>query len=73
MMVRPDLLRQGIGRALLAKMIRYLRTRCTAVLAGECLTRNRGMAELARALGFTVSPSADGQMVTLLLDLRSLR
>jgi len=71
--VHPDRQRQGLGRALLDKMIRYLRARGTAVLAGECLPHNQGMAALARTMGFTVRPSDDGKTVSMLLDLQAPR
>ena len=35
-MLRAGLQRQGLGRALMTKMIRYLRGRGTATLSGEC-------------------------------------
>ena len=73
LMVRPDMQRQGLGRALLAKMIRYLRSRGTAVLAAECLGHNLGMVALAQAMGFTVQRSDDGDTVSLLLDLQAAR
>jgi len=72
-MLRADRQRQGLGRALMAKMIRYLRGRGTVALAGECLTHNRGMAGLAAAMGFRLQPSADGEAISMTLDLQAPR
>jgi acetyltransferase len=46
---------QGLGRALLASIIRYCRDRGTGVLFGEVLANNRAMLRLAASLGFEVS------------------
>lgn len=51
--VRSDLKGQGLGRALLEKMIRYCRGRGTGELVGEVLSGNRPMLSLARSLGFS--------------------
>ena len=69
-MVRSDLKGRGLGHVLLAKMIGYLRSRETAVLAGECLSQNSAMTKLARGLGFNVTPSDDGQTMLFALDLQ---
>jgi len=45
---------KGLGRFLLAKILRYLRERGTAQVQGQCLPENDRMAALARQLGFEV-------------------
>jgi acetyltransferase len=54
--------RRGLGRALMDKLLRYLRERGTGEVVGQCLAENAGMAALARKLGFRVTPQADGVM-----------
>ncbi len=49
---------RGLGRLLLDKMLRYLRTRGTVEVVGECLTENLSVAALARHAGFSVTPGA---------------
>jgi acetyltransferase len=51
-LVRSDLKGRGLGRALMEKMIGYLRGRGTRVLFGHVLAHNRAMIGLARRLGF---------------------
>jgi acetyltransferase len=58
--VRPDMKDQGLGRALLEKMIRYLRSRGIRELRGEVLASNGVMLGLARSLGFQVAAPVDG-------------
>jgi len=50
--VRSDLKRQGLGRALMEKMIRYCRQRGTEVLYGMVLKSNIAMLSLDFKLGF---------------------
>ena len=69
-MVRSDLQGRGLGQLLMSKMIRYLTTRGTGVLAGECLRHNSAMTKLARGLGFTLNPSSDGQTTLFTLELQ---
>lgn len=52
--------RRGLGRALMDKLLRYLRARGTAEVFGHCLSENVGMAVLARHAGFEVRDEADG-------------
>ena len=59
-MVRSDLKGRGLGYLLLAKMVRYLKSRGTRVLAGDGLRQNSAMTRLARGLGFTLTASDDG-------------
>jgi acetyltransferase len=62
----------GLGRALLEKMIAYLRARGTGQLVGQCQAHNRAMVSLARALGFQVGDTqAIDDLVDLRLDLQS--
>jgi acetyltransferase len=61
--------RRGIGLLLMHKMLAYLRGRGTQEVSGTCLEENRGMAALARRVGFAVTPDAEG---TLSLRLQPL-
>ncbi|NKE65687.1 bifunctional acetate--CoA ligase family protein/GNAT family N-acetyltransferase [Ramlibacter sp. RBP-2] len=54
--------RRGLGRALMDKLLRYLRERGTGEVVGECLAENAGMAALARKLGFRVTLQPEGVM-----------
>jgi acetyltransferase len=54
LLVRSDLQRRGIGRALLAKAIIYSRARGASALLGQMRTDNEAMIALARALGMQV-------------------
>lgn len=54
--------RKGLGEMLLRKLLRYLRERGTQEVVGQCLIENKGMAALARKLGFEVKPQAGGVM-----------
>jgi acetyltransferase len=71
--VRTDLKGQGLGHALLEKMIRYCRARGVHTLVGQVLPDNHAMLELANALGFKSRfSSADGTVeVRLALDRRA--
>lgn len=69
-MVRSDLKGKGLGRVLLAKMIRYLRRRGTGLLVGECLAQNDAMAALAHELGFYVKRAGEGETMSLSLELQ---
>jgi len=50
--VRSDRKSQGLGHALLEKMIRYCRARGTREIVGQVLPDNRPMLDLAHSLGF---------------------
>jgi acetyltransferase len=50
--VRSDIKGQGLGRALLEKMLRYCGERGTAEVVGQVLADNSAMLDLAAALGF---------------------
>ena len=61
---------QGLGRMLLAKLVRYLRERGTGEVLGECLMENQAMAAVARDAGFTVAISPEQQVIKMRLSLR---
>ena len=61
---------QGIGRLLLAKLLRYLRERGVRRLAGECLPANDAMVALARSLGFESQRHPAEDVMSLQLELR---
>jgi acetyltransferase len=50
--VRSDLKRQGLGRALLDKMLRYCRNRGIREVTGQILRENRAMLGLVLSMGF---------------------
>jgi acetyltransferase len=66
--VRSDIHRRGIGRALLDKTIRYCRSRGLEKIYGEVLPENSGMLALVRSLGFGILP-AEGGVVDVALEL----
>jgi acetyltransferase len=67
--VRSDLKGQGLGRALMEKIIGYCRSRGTRELAGQVLPANRAMLDLAREFGFASRLDADLGVVLLRLPL----
>lgn len=67
--VRSDLKRQGMGRALLEKMIRYCRDKGIKELVGEILADNVAMLALAKSLGFERHPTEDPDLVAVRLRL----
>ncbi len=58
--VRTGWQRRGLGRALLDKLLAYLRQRGVREVHGECLPENPGMAALARHAGFRLAPAQSG-------------
>jgi acetyltransferase len=72
--VRSDLKGSGLGHKLMSKIIEHLRARGTQRIHGTVLRINRGMLELARALGFqeSTNPSDPGDHETryVALDLQ---
>jgi acetyltransferase len=54
---------RGLGRLLLQRIIAYVRSRGTHWLLGEALRENAPMIGLARACGFTVTPTEDPSVV----------
>ncbi|MDR3101205.1 MAG: GNAT family N-acetyltransferase [Paraburkholderia sp.] len=61
--IQSNLKRGGLGRLLLTRMIDYVRSRGTHWLLGEALRENAPMLGLARACGFTVTPTEDPGVV----------
>ncbi|MDO8887143.1 MAG: bifunctional acetate--CoA ligase family protein/GNAT family N-acetyltransferase [Hydrogenophaga sp.] len=72
--VRSDLKGSGLGHKLMTKIIEHLRARGTQRIFGTVLRINRGMLELAKALGFqeSTNPSDPGDFETryVALDLQ---
>jgi acetyltransferase len=68
--VRSDLVNQGLGTRLLEKMIAYCRSRGTKRIVGQVMTENARMRDLARVLGFTERhvPGEAAVEVTLALN-----
>ena len=60
---------KGLGRLLLAKLVRYLRERGTGEIVGQCLHENNAMASLARHAGFAVQAGPDPDTMSLRLPL----
>ncbi|WP_322048460.1 GNAT family N-acetyltransferase [Paraburkholderia sp. J67] len=54
---------RGLGRLLMTRIIDYARSRGTHWLLGEALRENAPMIGLARAMGFTVTPTDDPGVV----------
>jgi acetyltransferase len=69
--VRSDLSRQGLGRLLMEKLIRYCRARGTAELVGEALHENGGILHLTRRLGFRHERVPDDDTVNMTLPLQA--
>ncbi|QBR00173.1 GNAT family N-acetyltransferase [Paraburkholderia pallida] len=61
--IQSNLKGRGLGRLLLDRMIAYVRSRGTHWLLGEALRENAPMIGLARACGFTVTPTEDPGVV----------
>ena len=68
-LVRSDLKRLGLGRTLLAKLVRYCRDRGTARMTSAVLSGNARMLGLGASLGFTTRFAERGIM-ELTLDLQ---
>lgn len=68
--VRSDVQRLGLGRALLMKLIAYCRARRVRLLYGLVAPSNAGMLGLARELGFDIDHVPGGRTVVVSLDLR---
>ena len=67
--VRSDLKGQGLGRALLEKLIAYSRSRGTHTVVGQVLPDNRAMLDLTRSLGFESRLLSDDGVVEVRLHL----
>ncbi|MEX3961200.1 GNAT family N-acetyltransferase [Paraburkholderia sp. EG287A] len=61
--ILSNLKRGGLGRLLMSRIIEYVRSRGTHWLLGEALRENAPMIGLARACGFTVTPTEDPGVV----------
>ncbi|MCP3708464.1 GNAT family N-acetyltransferase [Paraburkholderia sp. CNPSo 3274] len=61
--ILSNLKRGGLGRLLMSRIIAYVRSRGTHWLLGEALRENAPMIGLARACGFTVTPTEDPGVV----------
>jgi len=61
--ILSTLKRGGLGRLLMSRIIEYVRSRGTHWLLGEALRENAPMIGLARACGFTVTPTEDPGVV----------
>jgi acetyltransferase len=69
-LVRSDLKRRGIGRALLEKLIDYSRSRGKGSLIGQIDAANEAMIALARRCGMDVERVPDSKLAVAHLDLR---
>jgi len=69
--VRSDLKRQGLGAALLERMIRYCRASGIREIVGQVLAENKAMLGLAQRLGFQRSKFANQGVVEIWLRLDS--
>ena len=67
--VRSDLKGQGMGHALMEKVIRYCRNRGTGAVVGQVLPDNRAMLALAESLGFTKHLNTEDGVVEVRLEL----
>jgi acetyltransferase len=70
-LVRSDMKRRGLGRALLQKMIDYCRASGVSVLIGQILAENEAMITLARACGMEVEETPGASIAVAHLDLRA--
>ncbi len=68
--VRSDMKRTGMGRILMEKIIRYCKSRGTGAISGQGLLENRGMAGLAKTMGFTVTKDMDDDVFDFYMDLK---
>lgn len=69
--VQRDMQGVGLGRALLDKMIRYVKSRGTKVLEAQTLPENNHMIGLARRLGFDVRTDYEDEVVEMKLELNA--
>ena len=68
--VRSDLKGHGLGRLLLAKLVRYLEAQGTQRVVGYVLRENRAMRELAQHVGFVADAEAsDANAVRVVMTL----
>ena len=69
--VRSDLKGQGLGSALLDKMIAYCRDRGTNQMVGQVMSDNRAMLALAESRGFRRRRGDSFDIVDVRLDLQA--
>lgn len=67
--IRSDMKRQGLGKTLMDKLVRYAKSRGTGAIIGEALLENKAMAGLAAAIGFTVSKNFDDDVFSFNMPL----
>jgi len=68
--VRSDHKGQGLGYALMKKLIVYCTQRGTQRIVGEALSYNHGVLNLATTLGFEISSSTEGGTMLMKLELQ---
>jgi acetyltransferase len=61
---------KGLGRALMEKLLRYVRERGIEEVDGQCLVENKGMAVLAQHLGFEVKTMPSGDITSMHMVLK---
>ncbi|WP_026973001.1 bifunctional acetate--CoA ligase family protein/GNAT family N-acetyltransferase [Aliagarivorans marinus] len=69
MVVRSDMQGQGLGSRLLSKLIDYYRAKGTERVSGITMIQNRGMAGLAKKLGFKVRMDLEEGVIEMNLQL----
>jgi len=62
---------KGLGRALMEKLLAYLRERGLEEVEGQCLHENVGMATLGKKLGFDVASGPTGDTMAMHMDLQT--
>ncbi|MEC9482954.1 MAG: GNAT family N-acetyltransferase, partial [Halomonas sp.] len=67
--IRDDLHGQGLGSALMAKMIRYCKSVGTLEMVGKIMVDNHPMRALMKSLGFTLRYNMEEQVVDAVLRL----
>jgi acetyltransferase len=67
--VRSDQKGQGLGTALLDKIIRYCKSRGTEMIVGQVLRENRAMLTMAEHFGFHARTPPGGDSVEVELEL----
>ena len=70
LLIRSDMQRRGLGRALLEKAIEYCRTRGHRVLIGQISPENEPMIALARRCGMEVEQAPGSSLAVAHLDLQ---
>lgn len=68
--IRSDMKGEGLGKRLMEKVIEHCRDHGTEVLTGITMLQNRGMATLARKLGFKVKTDMEEGMIEMHLNLK---